>query len=57
MTCDVCGRTHKNDRWNRIRAHDLGWFEQKNGTVYCPAHVPAWVADWRARRSTREAKR
>lgn len=54
MTCDVCGKECKNDRWSRIRAHEAGWFEQKNGTVYCPEHVPSWVITWRERRRGRD---
>lgn len=41
--------------WNKIRAHDLGWFEQKNGTAYCPRHVPEWVTEWRAQRAAKES--
>lgn len=33
------------------RAHDEGWFEQKDGTNWCPDHTPAWVQAWRARKA------
>lgn len=49
MRCVVCDVTTQDNRWAKIRAHSKGWFEQKDGTAYCPAHVPAWVQEWRAR--------
>lgn len=44
-----CGRSFKRHRWGNIQAHNEGWFEQKDGTAYCPDHVPDWVAGWRRR--------
>lgn len=44
-----CLRTYKRHKWGVIKAHNEGWFFQKNGDVYCPEHVPEWVAKWRAR--------
>lgn len=35
-------------KWGQIRAE--GWFRQRDGTVWCPLHVPDWVPQWRARR-------
>lgn len=43
-----CAASAKDDRWAKIKAHDAGWFEQKDGTAWCPEHVPDWVARWRA---------
>lgn len=37
-------------KWDIIRAGEKGWFFQKDGTTYCPKHVPAWVAEWRKRK-------
>lgn len=61
MGCAVCGATipHKNrsgraSKWDAIRAAESGWFEQKDGTLYCPEHVPDWVEPWRASRLARE---
>lgn len=42
-----CTNTHKKDRWNTTKAHEKGWFFQKDGTAYCPDHTPEWVAKWR----------
>ena len=39
-------------RWGKIRAQDKGWFFAKTGHVYCPDHVPDWVAAWRERRGS-----
>jgi hypothetical protein len=46
--CETTRRS--NSAWDDIRAHDAGWFAQKDGTQWCPEHTPAWVAAWRARR-------
>lgn len=27
-----------------------GWFHKKDGDSWCPEHIPAWVAAWRAKR-------
>lgn len=52
MTCSICGKTseHGNHKFGNIRANADGWFQQKDGTAFCPSHVPAWVQPWRARR-------
>lgn len=47
---DGCAASIPNHQWGKIKAD--GWFGQKDGTVWCPAHVPAWVAEWRARRAS-----
>jgi len=44
---DDCARTIRNHRWGRTKAE--GWFEERDGTVWCPDHRPAWYAAWRAR--------
>ena len=38
------GRTGK---WNFMKAEREGWFFQRDGTSWCPEHVPAWVPAWR----------
>lgn len=43
-----CTATFKGHRWGYIKADD--WFHQKDGTSWCPAHHPEWVAGWRARK-------
>lgn len=51
--CPASG--HKNHYWGRVRAHDEGWFIQKDGTAWCPDHTPEWVAEWRAKKATKDA--
>jgi hypothetical protein len=46
-----CGASHPSSRWAEIRAHDEGWFTKKDGTAYCPKHVPEWVTKWRAKQA------
>lgn len=43
-----CDKTIKNHLWGHIKAD--GWFFSKDGSLFCPDHVPAWVADWRKRK-------
>lgn len=43
-----CNTRHKKNRWATSNAGKTGWFFQKDGSVYCPDHVPDWVAAWRA---------
>lgn len=40
-----CEEQLPNHAWGRIKAE--GWFQQKNGDIWCPAHVPEWVEKWR----------
>lgn len=40
--------------WGRTKAYSEGWFEQKDGTIWCPAHVPDWVDAWRARQKAKK---
>ena len=46
-----CPRSYESHKWGQIRAHDEGWFTQKDGTAWCPDHTPDWVAAWRARKA------
>lgn len=45
-----CPARTPNHQWGRIRA--TGWFEERDGTMWCPDHRPAWYAAWRARQQT-----
>lgn len=36
------------DQWRKIKAE--GWFQMKDGTIFCPEHIPEWVAEWRKKR-------
>jgi hypothetical protein len=50
-----CGRTFwDSGRWSKTKAQDEGWFFQQNGAAWCPDHVPAWVAAWRAGKTAAE---
>jgi hypothetical protein len=53
LTCNACQASVANNRWAKIRAHEAGWFFAKSGEVYCPAHAPGWVADWRCGKAQR----
>lgn len=45
-----CRRRIKNEHWNKVQAHDLGWMMQKNGDNWCPDHPPEWLAEWREKK-------
>jgi hypothetical protein len=51
-----CVAEHPAHHWANKRAETQGWFHQKDGRAWCPAHVPAWVAAWRAKRGGTAAK-
>lgn len=40
-----CENTHKKHKWGYIKAGD--WMHQKDGTSWCPEHLPDWVKSWR----------
>lgn len=44
-----CAERLADHAWGRIKAD--GWFQQKDGIIWCPEHHPAWVLAWRARQS------
>jgi len=46
-----CERWIKNNAWAKIKAEE--WLFQKDGTAWCPDHLPGWVAEWRARKKAR----
>lgn len=50
ITCShpECKNYIKSYAWAKIKAD--GWFMQKDGTNYCPEHVPEWVHSWRKRK-------
>ena len=50
-----CETTHAASYWDSIKASDKGWFVQKDGTAYCPEHVPEWVEEWRLKNAEKES--
>lgn len=61
MKCKTCGKKvpHKNktgrlSKWDVIKAGEAGWFFQRDGTAWCPNHVPEWVESWRERQKEAE---
>jgi hypothetical protein len=44
-----CDQTFKPHYWGSVKAHDKGWFHQKDGNSWCPGHNPPWVEEWRKR--------
>lgn len=54
QTCqhDGCERSIKDHRWGKTKAD--GWFQQRDGILWCPEHVPEWVAGWRKRRDEKD---
>lgn len=57
-TCSFegCDNSFKGHSWAAIRAHDGGWFRQKNGDNWCPEHIPAWVDGWRKKRRAQKER-
>lgn len=45
-----CLATYKSHKWGQIKAGDEGWFFTKENEAFCPAHVPSWVEEWRAKK-------
>ncbi len=50
-----CENSYESHYWGTLKAHQKGWFNQKDGTSWCPDHVPEWVASWRARQKLEQA--
>lgn len=50
-TCahEGCEESIPNHKWARIKSG--GWFEQLNGDVWCPNHIPEWVDEWRKKKA------
>ena len=49
---EECTETVRNHYWGRVKS---GWFFQKDGSAWCPAHIPEWVAEWRARKAAEKS--
>jgi len=47
-----CDAEIKGHAWAVIKAED--WFFQKDGTSWCPDHLPDWVPAWRARQAAKK---
>lgn len=50
-----CEANYRAHQWGTTKAAAEGWFFQKDGTAWCPEHVPAWVEQWRAEKAEEEA--
>jgi hypothetical protein len=50
IKCTVCKATVKNHYWSKMRANKEGWFFKRDGTAYCPEHLPEWLHEWRAKK-------
>jgi hypothetical protein len=51
-----CTATHPGSKHDAIKAQQGGWFNsKKTGVSFCPAHVPDWVAAWRAKQAEERA--
>jgi hypothetical protein len=48
-----CEAKCDNHYWGKVKAGDEGWFFQKDGTSWCPQHVPNWVETWRRNKELR----
>jgi len=44
-----CAASFTDHNWGKKQADREGWFMQKDGTSWCPDHVPEWVEAWRNR--------
>lgn len=53
--CDYDGCTDQTEthQWAKKNAQSQGWFFQRNGMAWCPAHNPEWVEEWRAKQRDR----
>jgi hypothetical protein len=52
IVCDAagCDQKIKNHRWGKTKA-DNWFFSRDDDIAWCPNHLPAWVAEWRSRRT------
>ena len=46
-----CPASHPGSRFDNSKADKAGWFHGKDGTAYCPDHLPDWVGPWRERQA------
>ena len=53
---EKCEESYKGHHWGAVKAHDRGWFLQKDGTAWCPKHTPEWVEEWREREAAKQLK-
>lgn len=43
-----CRETYPDHYWGSVKAHGEGWYQQKNGLVWCPRHRPSWAPELKA---------
>lgn len=48
LRCSIegCPASVADHYWGKVKA--IGWFFMRDGTAYCPEHLPEWLAEWRA---------
>lgn len=54
VTCNQtdCEASHPDHHWGHVKAE--GWFHSRDGSAWCPEHVPDWVGPWRAAKTARK---
>jgi len=40
------GQSGRLSRWTLIKAHDQGWYQKKDGSLFCPEHRPHYAPPW-----------
>ena len=50
---EECEAQFDDHYWGKVKAGDEGWFFQKDGTNWCPLHIPDWVEAWRRNKALR----
>ncbi len=44
-----CDQSIADHAWGHIKAD--GWLQQKDGRIWCPAHIPEWYAGWKLKKT------
>lgn len=45
-----CKKKYGGGRWDFVRASEGGWLLQRDGTSWCPDHIPDWYGAWAAQK-------
>lgn len=46
-----CQNDYFPDKWGKMEATRKGWFIHRNGSAWCPDHIPDWVVEWREKKA------